>query len=150
MTDPREQSRAAILEDVDQVLQSARDAGHNRVLLTALQLKSKILGILDDAPPEPPDDSTLPDDPLDAQLFKIRRLLSKAEADRSWVAARGLMAEERACLDAIAERDRHNAEAARLAAGDGEMFDRFAGDLEELADGVVERLAGLCAERLGR
>jgi len=149
MADTREVTRAAILADLDRVEDDARMAKHNRVLLTALQLRAKILGLLDAAPPEIPDDSDLPDDPLDAQLVKVRRLLSKAEADRSWVAARGLMSEERACLEAIAERDRAAREAERLAAGDGEMFDRFAAQLQEFPDDVVERLASICAERLG-
>jgi len=149
MTTSRESTRSAILADLDAVADDARSAGHNRVLLTALQLRAKILGLLDAAPPEPPDDSGLPDDPLDAQLVKIRRLLSKAEADRSWVAARGLMSEERACLAEIGERDRAALDAARVLAGDGEMFDQFAIELEDLSDVVVERLAGLCSARLG-
>jgi len=67
MADTREVTRSAILADLDAVADDARAAKHNRVLLTALQLRAKILGLLDAAPPEPPDDSDLPADPLDAK-----------------------------------------------------------------------------------
>jgi|6_EtaG_2_1085325.scaffolds.fasta_scaffold93835_1 hypothetical protein len=102
-----------------------------------------------DSPPIPIDDRPLPDDPLAAALEEAQRLRRDAQRAGVWTAVQRFHGHVMAAREAITERDRVATEAARVLAGDGEMFDQFAIELEDLSDVVVERLASLCSARLG-
>ncbi len=145
--DAKEEIRQAEIAELTSDIDEARTAESWQAVAALRRQRQMINGI--DAAPIPIDDSPLPDDPLEAALEEAKRLRRDAQRAGVWTAVQRFQQHVIAAREAIAERDRAATEADRILAGDGEMYDRFAVEIEALPDAVVERLSSILAERIG-
>ena len=138
--------RKATIATIERDLDDAREAGSWSAVAALHKVLIKLRGI-DEPPTEPFDESAIPADPLDANLYRVQFAIRQIFAQGKVTGVDRLLRQERECVAAIEDRDRQRAaDAAPMSPAD--VVGTLVTLLDDLPPHLLEQLQEAITERV--